>query len=97
MFQENPNHLPLTERIPKPSEGSFTRLNQRKFPMLSVNAVHMFMEENKSMSERERPPKVMKQPRKPVPKGTKPSKLKDLKAVPKYIGKCSFARKQYKL
>ena len=69
--QENPNHATLPERIPKPSEGSFVRSGQRKFPMLSVEAVNMFVEENKLSKERERQPRCIKQTKKRITEGTR--------------------------
>nr|CAB3265877.1 myotubularin-related protein 13-like [Phallusia mammillata] len=72
-MNENPNHVPLSERIPKPNEGSMKRLNQPAFPKLSVTAVQTFMEENKAGAEknhvkRRSPPKCKR-----VPEGIKPS------------------------
>ncbi|CAK8676970.1 unnamed protein product [Clavelina lepadiformis] len=54
-FNENPNHFPITEKIPKPSESSHKRKKQVAFPKLSVTAVQAFMEENRTTVNKDKP------------------------------------------
>ena len=76
--------MPLNERIPKPSENSYARTTQRRFPKLSATAVQAFMEENRPNVERERNFKPKVTPRKRVPEGSRPSK--SLKINSKALG-----------
>ncbi|XP_078483997.1 myotubularin-related protein 5-like isoform X3 [Ciona intestinalis] len=71
-INENPNHLSITEKIPKPSSGSHERLNQKRFPKLSATAVQTFMEENRVRVESARGPKRIAQSSRKVPEGSRP-------------------------
>uniref|UniRef100_H2XNB0 Myotubularin-related protein 13 n=1 Tax=Ciona intestinalis TaxID=7719 RepID=H2XNB0_CIOIN len=71
-INENPNHLSITEKIPKPSSGSHERLNQKRFPKLSATAVQTFMEENRVRAESARGPKRIAQSSRKVPEGSRP-------------------------
>uniref|UniRef100_H2Y620 Myotubularin-related protein 13 n=1 Tax=Ciona savignyi TaxID=51511 RepID=H2Y620_CIOSA len=72
-INENPNHLSITEKIPKPSSGSHGRPNQPRFPKLSATAVQTFMEETRVKGDSARPPKRITQSARRVPEGSRPA------------------------
>lgn len=90
-IQENPNHMALAERIPKPSPGSYERTTQRKFPRLSATAVQAFVEENRATVERERcvkHPKTL--PKKRVPEGERVGKCTETSLLKYTKQLCKF-------
>lgn len=42
---ENPNPQPFVPKIPKPTEGSFTRIHQPVFPHIDTQQVQSIIEE----------------------------------------------------
>jgi len=74
IYQEFPNHVPLSERIPKPGDSSQRRPIKASFPKLSATAVQAFMEEYKAGAQRDYVKRGTAQKHKRVPEGQRPSK-----------------------
>lgn len=47
-LNENPNHQPYVQKIPKPTEGAFTRIHQPPFPVMNAKAVQEIIDEGMS-------------------------------------------------
>lgn len=47
-LQENPNPQPYVQKIPKPTEGAFTRIHQPTFPLIHMKMVQDIIDEGMS-------------------------------------------------
>lgn len=48
LLKENPNPQPYVQKIPKPTEGAFTRIHQPTFPFINSKMVQDIIDEGMS-------------------------------------------------
>ncbi|KAH3885782.1 hypothetical protein DPMN_009780 [Dreissena polymorpha] len=44
-FQENPNPQPYVQKVPRPTEGAYSRIHQPTFPVLDEDKVAAIIED----------------------------------------------------
>ncbi|GIY74577.1 myotubularin-related protein 13 [Caerostris extrusa] len=77
-LNENPNPQPYVQKIPKPTEGAFTRIHQPTFPIICVKTVQDIIDEGMSkQSLRAKLSAIKPQQPRIVPMGTQASSWLD--------------------